>query len=275
MQTAERLAQELICPITHTIPYDPVVAPDGCIYERSAIEQWMQRTDKKSPVTNLPMPSCTLLSVPSLRNCCETLANAGHADASSRWHEDLHDATHVVAVRHTEKGLLPLLRRTHSHSNRFQNKHFTVFQNEQRWYIFDESQKRWMPLPVSQIVSGHEVVRLRRAVPARILVQTAGFGGLYLKDLELVQDYPVFRNSVSGVVLCHYAAVNAWVFSDREQVHLVAQSNEFDPCRVSQWLDAWHSTVECRLVDVQHAGDVFWHCHEVLESVLPVDGASS
>lgn len=34
---------------------DPVIAPDGFTYERSAIENWMTRA-QTSPMTNLPMP---------------------------------------------------------------------------------------------------------------------------------------------------------------------------------------------------------------------------
>jgi hypothetical protein len=33
---------------------DPVVAADGCTYERSAIEQWLE-THETSPMTNAPL----------------------------------------------------------------------------------------------------------------------------------------------------------------------------------------------------------------------------
>ncbi len=36
-------ASALLCPITLTIMKDPVLAPDGYTYERSAIEQWLQK----------------------------------------------------------------------------------------------------------------------------------------------------------------------------------------------------------------------------------------
>ena len=33
---------EFLCPITHELPLDPVTATDGHVYERSAIEQWLE-----------------------------------------------------------------------------------------------------------------------------------------------------------------------------------------------------------------------------------------
>eukprot|EP00727_Mastigamoeba_balamuthi_P003278 m51a1_g12948 hypothetical protein (127) ;mRNA; r:2262-2642 len=52
--------QEYVCPITLRVMQDPVVAPDGHIYEAIAIAQWMQG-HSTSPVTGLCMESgpCT------------------------------------------------------------------------------------------------------------------------------------------------------------------------------------------------------------------------
>lgn len=45
-----------ICPITSAVMSDPVVAPDGFTYERSAIAQWLQVARAcRSPMTNQPM----------------------------------------------------------------------------------------------------------------------------------------------------------------------------------------------------------------------------
>jgi SUMO ligase MMS21 Smc5/6 complex component len=33
---------ELICPITHTLIYDPVLTVQGNVYERAAITEWLQ-----------------------------------------------------------------------------------------------------------------------------------------------------------------------------------------------------------------------------------------
>jgi TPR repeat protein len=45
---------EFLCPITFSLPVDPVTAEDGNVYERSAIEEWLEQ-QHKSPVTNLAM----------------------------------------------------------------------------------------------------------------------------------------------------------------------------------------------------------------------------
>ena len=54
---------ELVCPITFSLPVDPVTAEDGNVYERSAIEDWLEK-QRKSPVTNLAMGTRLL---PALR----------------------------------------------------------------------------------------------------------------------------------------------------------------------------------------------------------------
>lgn len=52
---ASQMAEELLCPITHTLPLDPVTAEDGYLYERSAIGEWLLRHKATSPMTNMSM----------------------------------------------------------------------------------------------------------------------------------------------------------------------------------------------------------------------------
>ena len=59
----EEAFAELVCPITFSLPVDPVTAEDGNVYERSAIEKWLKK-QLKSPVTNLEMGTRLL---PALR----------------------------------------------------------------------------------------------------------------------------------------------------------------------------------------------------------------
>ena len=59
----EEAFAELVCPITFSLPVDPVMAEDGNVYERSAIEEWLKQ-QRKSPVTNLEMGTRLL---PALR----------------------------------------------------------------------------------------------------------------------------------------------------------------------------------------------------------------
>ena len=47
---SEELVSALLCPITMTRPRDPVLLSDGHIYERTAIETWLER-NHSSPMT--------------------------------------------------------------------------------------------------------------------------------------------------------------------------------------------------------------------------------
>ena len=42
-KTVDDSASEFLCPITQELPLDPVTAEDGRVYERGAIEEWLQR----------------------------------------------------------------------------------------------------------------------------------------------------------------------------------------------------------------------------------------
>ena len=51
---SQSVLESLNCPITAALPVVPVLAEDGRIYERAAIERWLSKK-AKSPLTNLPM----------------------------------------------------------------------------------------------------------------------------------------------------------------------------------------------------------------------------
>jgi len=59
-----------LCPITHEVFHDPVVASDGYTYERSAIVEWL-RTSSTSPMTNMPLDSLSLTPSHSIRSAIE------------------------------------------------------------------------------------------------------------------------------------------------------------------------------------------------------------
>jgi TPR repeat protein len=65
---------EFLCPITHALPLDPVLAEDGKVYERSAVETWL-RQDRRSPSTNLPMGD-KLVAAPQIKNMIERLVKS-------------------------------------------------------------------------------------------------------------------------------------------------------------------------------------------------------
>jgi hypothetical protein len=54
MALKRAIVQNLVCPISHNLFRDPVIAPDGFTYERFCIVKWMSKQET-SPMTNAPM----------------------------------------------------------------------------------------------------------------------------------------------------------------------------------------------------------------------------
>ena len=71
----EEAMNEFLCPITFSLPVDPVIAEDGKVYERSAIEEWLEQ-QHKSPVTNLEMGT-RLLPALQVKNMIRTMVTSG------------------------------------------------------------------------------------------------------------------------------------------------------------------------------------------------------
>jgi len=65
--------KELVCPITQTLMVDPVSTCDGHTFERTAIERWLQ-TSNRSPLTGLPLGSKALTPSHALRALAEAHA---------------------------------------------------------------------------------------------------------------------------------------------------------------------------------------------------------
>eukprot|EP00931_Biecheleriopsis_adriatica_P117851 TRINITY_DN93333_c0_g1_i1.p1 TRINITY_DN93333_c0_g1~~TRINITY_DN93333_c0_g1_i1.p1 ORF type:complete len:314 (-),score=66.51 TRINITY_DN93333_c0_g1_i1:516-1421(-) len=76
---------EFKCPICHELPFDPVVAEDGAIYDRSCIVEWLARKST-SPITNKTMSS-RLIASPQLKNVFEHMvrSNALPSEDVSKW----------------------------------------------------------------------------------------------------------------------------------------------------------------------------------------------
>lgn len=77
----EEITADLICPITHDLPFDPVTAKDGRVYERDAIEEHISRSQQngrsfRSPITNESMEPL-LLPSPQIKSLIETLIANG------------------------------------------------------------------------------------------------------------------------------------------------------------------------------------------------------
>ena len=49
MSIVDRIMEQLLCPITHDLPIDPVVTVDGHVYERAAIAEHLRRRERHDP----------------------------------------------------------------------------------------------------------------------------------------------------------------------------------------------------------------------------------
>jgi hypothetical protein len=60
MALKRAIVQNLVCPISHHLFRDPVIAPDGFTYERFCIVKWMSKQET-SPMTNTPIKATFLV----------------------------------------------------------------------------------------------------------------------------------------------------------------------------------------------------------------------
>lgn len=67
-------SEDLCCPITLGPFTDPVIASDGKTYERSALQTWLQRSDK-SPLTGLPLKSREFVVDEEMRRTLQKLSH--------------------------------------------------------------------------------------------------------------------------------------------------------------------------------------------------------
>ena len=98
-KTVDDSASEILCPITQELPIDPVMAEDGRVYERSAIEDWLKRNEK-SPHTNEPMGK-KLLPALQVKNMIETMVKSGalSTDKCAAWTQKLEEEKEVERLR--------------------------------------------------------------------------------------------------------------------------------------------------------------------------------
>jgi hypothetical protein len=68
LAAAESASNAFVCPITHAVMVDPVVATDGHTYERAAVERWFADGRATSPVTNARLRSLTLVPNHALKS---------------------------------------------------------------------------------------------------------------------------------------------------------------------------------------------------------------
>ncbi|CAD7703404.1 unnamed protein product [Ostreobium quekettii] len=66
----QKIADLFVCPITHEIMEDPVMAADGYTYERKAIMQWL-KAHRRSPMTNEAMVEIVLIANHGLKSAIQ------------------------------------------------------------------------------------------------------------------------------------------------------------------------------------------------------------
>ena len=93
------LADEYICPITQELPLEPVIAEDGKVYEKGAIEEWL-RKQKRSPITGLPMGT-RLMPATQARNTIEQLVQSGAIEGkkAASWKKKLNGEKKLKQLR--------------------------------------------------------------------------------------------------------------------------------------------------------------------------------
>ena len=98
------VAADLVCPITQELPFDPVMAEDGKIYERNAIVEWLGR-ERTSPVTRAHMGRRIIPAIQT-KNTISTLIKSGAIDGelAEAWQQKLVDEKAVQECRARAEG---------------------------------------------------------------------------------------------------------------------------------------------------------------------------
>lgn len=98
------LIESWTCPITYALLFDPVEAEDGRLYERAAIEEYLERkADQvmvKSPITNEDMGK-RLVPATHVKNAIASLVESGQVDAETTavWKQARLDQAQAAALR--------------------------------------------------------------------------------------------------------------------------------------------------------------------------------
>ena len=92
-------ADEFLCPITQDLPLDPVIAEDGKVYDREAIEDWLKQ-HQRSPITNLAMGT-KLVPATQIKNMIERMvrADALPEDKCAAWKKRIAQQKEVDEIR--------------------------------------------------------------------------------------------------------------------------------------------------------------------------------
>ena len=105
-QSINDVAADLVCPITQQLPFDPVMAEDGKIYERNAIVKWFSEKDRPiSPSTGAVIGK-KLLPAVQTKNTIDSLFKSGaiEGELATAWGYRLADEKKVKATRAKAEG---------------------------------------------------------------------------------------------------------------------------------------------------------------------------
>lgn len=91
------------CPITYEIPFDPVTAEDGIVYERRAIQDWFNTIaghEVRSPVTNSIIRKRVFPAI-QFRNLIRNLAVKGHltGNIAEQWKQRFKEEEEVESFQ--------------------------------------------------------------------------------------------------------------------------------------------------------------------------------
>ena len=100
------VAAELRCPITQELPFDPVMAEDGKIYERKAILEWFSKKDRPTSPSTGAVIGKKLLPAVQTKNTIEMLIKSGaiEGELATAWTEKLEDEKEVKEWRAEAEG---------------------------------------------------------------------------------------------------------------------------------------------------------------------------
>ena len=98
------VAADLVCPITQELPFEPVMAEDGKIYERNAIVEWLGR-ERTSPVTRARMGTRIIPAIQT-KNTISTLIKSGaiEGEIAEAWTKKLEQEKEVKEIRASAEG---------------------------------------------------------------------------------------------------------------------------------------------------------------------------
>ena len=100
------VAAELRCPITQELPFDPVMAEDGKIYERKAILEWFSKKDRPTSPSTGAVIGTKLLPAVQTKNTIEMLIKSGaiEGELAEAWTKKLEEETAVKEWRAKAEG---------------------------------------------------------------------------------------------------------------------------------------------------------------------------